>query len=127
MRFGDHPPQQWQKLIRILHGAAEADQQPVLMGITAQSGAAAFDPVGELQMIQRSASPTEAGRQQLMAAPFACSIPGTPPREQQFGGHHPRRPDGEPLQQGQGHQCCSPGMAISVQAFSGCSWLIRSA
>ena len=35
MRFGDHPSQQWQKVIHILHRATEADQQPILMGITA--------------------------------------------------------------------------------------------
>ena len=123
----DHPAQQRQQLLGILQRAAKTDQQAVFIGFAAESSTSALHQVGHLQMVERTASPTENCRQQLMAAPLAGGIGSTSPGQQQLGGHHTR--GRHPLQQDlrHGHQPAAPGVATRVQACWGCSIGINSA
>ena len=59
MRLAQHPAQCRQQTVGINVAALETDQNSVFMGVTPKTGATAFNEIRQLQMIDRTASPTE--------------------------------------------------------------------
>ena len=53
MRLTQHPAKSRQKTIGINIAAFETDQNPVFMRVTTKTGAAAFNEIRQLQMIDR--------------------------------------------------------------------------
>ena len=92
MRLAQHPAQCRQQTIGITVAAFEADQNPILMGVTSQTGAAAFNEICQLQMVDRAASPAEYRTQKLVTAFLAERISTATPPDPKLGGEPSSQP-----------------------------------
>jgi hypothetical protein len=89
MGLAQHPAQSRQQTIGIDIAALETDQDPVFMGVTTKTGAAAFNEIRQLQMIERSTSPAQYRRQKLVSAPLPARICAASSPDPQLCGEHP--------------------------------------
>jgi hypothetical protein len=77
-------------MLGIFHRAAQAQDEGVFLGITAQTGAASLHQVSQLKVVVISAASAEQGRQQVMGSPSPSRVLCAAEREQQFCGQYPR-------------------------------------
>ena len=114
-----HLRQQGQQMFGIFNRAAQAQDQSVLLGVAAKSGPASLHEVGQLQVVVRSATPTEQGRQQIMGTPCPGRVLGAAEGKQQFRGQNPWGRDGFDQKFRVDHPSASLVWAVSTQACSG--------
>ena len=118
-----HPGQDRHQLDGIAAGAAKAEQQAILMGLTAQTCPAALDEIGQLPMIMGPTATTQYRSQELMSSTLPEGIRGTSTGNQKLCRHHI---GGGERFKNQLRSCChdaSPGSANRVQARSGWRWV----
>ena len=114
-----HPGQERQQISGITAGAAQADQQSVLMGLTAQAGTATLHEIGQGEMVERSTATAHDRCQQLVCPALTEGIEAAAPWNPQLRRHHTGRAQRFEQQSRCRHQPLPPGRAIRVQAFSG--------
>jgi hypothetical protein len=115
MRLAQHPAKGRQQTIGITVSAFETDQNSVFMGVTTQTGAATFNEIRQLQMIDRAASPAEHRTQKLMTAPLPKRISTASPPDPELCGEHPGRGHRVKNEIAAWAQALSSGRAIRVK------------
>ena len=90
------------------------------MGVTTQTGAATFNEIRQLQMIDRAASPAEHRTQKLMTAPLPKRISTASPPDPELGGEHTGRGHRIENEITAGAQALSSDRAIRVKLCWGC-------
>tara|TARA_Y100000589_G_C27146197_1_gene626937 strand:- start:1333 stop:1692 length:360 start_codon:yes stop_codon:yes gene_type:complete len=85
VRLPQHPAESGQESLGIDVAALQTDQNSVFMGVAAKTGTAAFHEIGQLQMINRPASPAEHRTQQLVTSPLPAGISTAPLPDPELG------------------------------------------
>ena len=119
VRVDHHPGQQGHQISGITTGAAQADQQSVLVGLTAQPGTATLHQIRQGEMVEGTTAPAHHRSQQLVRSSLTGWVLAASPWEPELGCHHIRGAQWFQQQRWCRHSCLLPGRAIRVQAFSG--------
>ena len=88
VRIHHHPGQQRHQISSIAAGAAEADQESVLVGLTAQSGAATLNQIRQGEMVEGTTAPAHHRCQQLVCPSLTQRVQAASPWQPELGCQH---------------------------------------